>query len=407
MNGRRVETLEPSSLLTLITCPALAIDDDDAIYAVNEAMCELVGRDMDHLVGRRLTEFVLGEEIQYAEGKGGQAQTDQLHVIRCGGGTIRLVIESRSQSGLPAASGELAIVTLTDVTALKRSEEGWHELCTHISRLSDTVIEEALRLRHQLQMTDGSDVQTAMALRDAYFDAVYMLAMASEARDEQTGAHLRRIAAYTRAVATALGISGADADDISSAAILHDVGKLHLPDALLQKNGPLSDDERRRVQEHTLTGERMFPDKPAFALARQIARSHHENWDGSGYPDGLEGEAIPRAARIVRVADVFDALVSARPYKAPWPTDRAVNYLTEHAGTLFQPCVVDAFVQCVRRDDIDPIAYCCMLSASSTNAKSAQPEVVNRDMPATPKKDAMAPSQSTAWVTHAEDRDDR
>lgn len=407
MNGRRVDTVEPSSLLTMIPCPALAVDDDDAIHAVNEAMCELVGRDMDQLVGRRLTEFVLGQEIQQSEHKSGQTQTDQLHVMRCGGGTIRLVLESRFSTGFPAASGELAIVTLADVTALKRSEEGWHELCTHISRLSDTVIEEALRLRHQLQMAEGSDVQNTLALRDAYFDAVYMLAMASEARDQQTGAHLRRIAAYTRAVTTALGISSADADDISLAAILHDVGKLHLPDALLQKNGPLSDDERRLVQEHTLAGERMFPDKPAFALARQIARSHHENWDGSGYPDGLRGEAIPRAARIVHVADVFDALVSARPYKDAWPTDRAVNYLTEHAGTLFQPCVVKAFVQCVRRDDIDPIAYCCMLSASPVKPRPARPDVVTHDVSALSKTALAMSTQHRPSVMPGDHRDDR
>jgi len=407
MNRRRVETLEPSSLLAMIPCPALAIDNDDAIHAVNEAMCELVDTEMDQLVGRRLAEFVLGQDIQQSERHGPGSQTDQLHVMRCGGGTIRLVLESRSLNGVATDSGELAIVTLADVTALKRSEEGWHELCTHISRLSDTVIEEALRLRHQLQMAEGSDVQNTLALRDAYFDAVYMLAMASEARDQQTGAHLRRIAAYTRAVATALGISGADADDISSAAILHDVGKLHLPDALLQKNGPLSDDERRRVQEHTLAGERMIPDKPAFALARQIARSHHENWDGSGYPDGLQGEAIPRAARIVHVADVFDALVSARPYKDAWPTDRAVKYLTDHAGTLFQPCVVDAFVQCVRRDDTDPIAYCCMLSASPVKPRPARPDLATRGVSALSKTPLASSTQRPDSVMPQDHHDDR
>lgn len=407
MNGRRDDTLEPSSLLARIPCPALAIDDDDAIHAVNEAMGELIGMDMNEFVGRRLSEFVLGQEIQQYERQGRGSQTDRLHVMRCGDGTIRLVLESRSPNGFAAASGELAIVTLADVTALKRSEEGWHELCTHISRLSDTVIEEALRLRHQLQMAEGSDVQNTLALRDAYFDAVYMLAMASEARDQQTGAHLRRIAAYARAVATALGISGADADDISSAAILHDVGKLHLPDALLQKNGPLSDDERRRVQEHTLAGERMFPDKPAFALARQIARSHHENWDGSGYPDGLRGEAIPQAARIVHVADVFDALVSARPYKDAWPTDRAVEYLTEHAGTLFEPCVVDAFVQCVRCDDMDPIAYCCMLSASPVKPGPAKPDVVTRDVSALSKRALASSAQHRPSAMPGDHRDER
>ncbi len=407
MNRRRVDTLEPSALLAMIPCPALAIDDDDAIHAVNEAMGQLIGMDNSQFVGRRLSEFVLGQEIQQSERQGRGSHTDQLHVMRCGGGTIRLVLENRGPNGFVADSGELAIVTLANVTALKRSEEGWHELCTHISRLSDTVIEEALRLRHRLQMAEGSDVRNTLALRDAYFDAVYMLAMASEARDQQTGAHLRRIAAYTRAVATALCISGADADDISSAAILHDVGKLHLPDALLQKNGPLSDNERRRVQEHTLAGERMFPDKPAFALARQIARSHHENWDGSGYPDGLRGEAIPQAARIVHVADVFDALVSARPYKDAWPTDRAVEYLTENAGTLFEPCVVDAFVQCVRCDDIDPIAYCCMLSASPVKPGPAKPDVITRDVSALSKRALAASAQHRPSAMPGDHRDDR
>jgi len=407
MNGRRIDTLEPSSLLAMIPCPALAIDDDDAIHAVNQAMCELIDREADQIVGRRLSEFVLGEETQQSELNDGQTQRDQLHVIRCGEGAIRLVLESRSPTDLPATTGVLAIITLMDVTALKRSEEGWHELCTHISRLSDTVIEEALRLRHQLQMAGGSDAQNAQALRDAYFDTVYMLAMASEARDDQTGAHLRRIAAYTRAVAVAIGISDPAADEISSAAILHDVGKLHLPDALLLKNGPLTDDERRLVQEHTLIGERMFPDKPAFALARQIARSHHENWDGSGYPDGLQGEAIPRAARIVHVADVFDALVSARPYKDAWPTDRAVEYLTTHAGTLFEPCVVDAFVQCVRRDDIDPIAYCCMLSASPGKPRPAQPDLATHDLSALSKTALAAPKPHPPSVMPKDHRDDR
>ncbi len=407
MNDDTPDLAQAAALLKMIPCPALAVDDDDAIHAVNEAMCELVGRDRDQLLGRRLKEFVLGGEIQHAEREEGQTRRDQLHVIRCGGGSIRLVMESRSRTGRPAGGGGLAMITLTDVTALKRSEEGWHELCTHISRLSDTVIEEALRLRHQLQMAEGSGLQDSLALRDAYFDAVYMLAMASEARDEQTGAHLRRIAAYTRAVAIAIGISDADADDISSAAILHDVGKLHLPDALLQKNGPLADDEWRRVREHTLAGERMLPDKPAFALARQIARSHHENWDGSGYPDGLGGEAIPRPARIVRVADVFDALVSARPYKDAWPTERAVNYLAEHAGTLFQPCVVDAFVQCVHRDDIDPIAYCCMLSATPANSRPAEAEIVTRDMSALLKTATTSSTHPTPPVEQGGDRDDR
>jgi len=367
MNDDRSDLSQARRLLERMPCPAMAIDREEVIRAGNDAMGELAGCPADQLAGRRLTEMVLGEGMRPGDSDEDRPHRGDLHVMRRGDGALRLVIEHRDEPGSFDAADALSVVTLTDVTELKRSEEGWHELCTHISRLSDTAIEEALRLRHRLQMAGDAKAAYAPSVHEAYFDTIHMLALASEARDEQTGAHLRRIAAYTRAVAVALGIDDAEADAMSAAAILHDVGKLHVPETLLLKTGPLSTAEQQLIRRHTVAGERMLPDKPTFALARRIARSHHENWDGSGYPDGLRGEAIPIAARIVRVADVFDALVSARPYKHPWPAEQAVAYLLDHAGTLFQPTVVDAFVQCVHRDAADPIAYCCMLSSAPSN----------------------------------------
>jgi len=368
MGHKQPDQPDPSSLVQLIPCPAFAVGQDDRIHAANQWGHELFGDDRDQLVGRRLGRWVVEDPARASGSEDTQPRSEPLRVIRRGDGSMRLAIESRSRRRFSTDRDSLWLVTFTDVTALKRSEEGWHEMYTHISRLSDTVIQEALRLRQQLQACREPALCDTVALRDAYFDTIYMLAMASEARDEQTGAHLRRIAAYTRAVALELDMSESQADEISTAAILHDLGKLHVPDAVLRKNGKLSDEERRLVQEHTLAGERMLPDKPAFVLPRQITRSHHENWDGTGYPDGLNGKAIPHAARIVHVVDVFDALVSKRPYKAAWPTERTMAYLTDHSGTFFEPDVVDAFMRCVDRDADDPIAYFCMLSSAPTRS---------------------------------------
>jgi putative two-component system response regulator len=172
-----------------------------------------------------------------------------------------------------------------------------------------------------------------------------MLATLVEARDTDAGAHLHRIQHFSKALALKLGFSQREAQEIAYAAMVHDVGKANVPDAVLKKPGPLSDDERRIMQGHTAWGDRLLTENSDFEIARIVARAHHEHWDGSGYPDGLAGMDIPLPARVVAVADVFDALISKRPYKEAWPAHTALEELRRISGSHLDPHVVHAFEQ--------------------------------------------------------------
>ena len=171
-----------------------------------------------------------------------------------------------------------------------------------------------------------------------------MLATLVEARDTDAGAHLHRIQHFSKALALKLGFSQREAQEIAYASMVHDVGKANVPDAVLKKAGPLSDNERRVMQRHTDLGDRLLTENSDFEVARLVARYHHERWDGSGYPDHLAGSQIPVPARIVAVADVFDALISKRPYKDAWPPEVALQEIQRIAGSHLDPEVVQAFV---------------------------------------------------------------
>jgi HD-GYP domain-containing protein (c-di-GMP phosphodiesterase class II) len=170
-----------------------------------------------------------------------------------------------------------------------------------------------------------------------------MLAKLVEGRDTDAGAHLQSIQRFSRALALYLGFSPKEADEIAYASMVHDVGKANIPDSVLKKDGPLDRDEWRIMQSHTEWGEALLTENSDFELAREVARWHHERWDGTGYPDGLAGEDIPYVARIVAVADVYDALVSRRPYKDSWLPERAIAELRRLSGSHLDPDVVAAF----------------------------------------------------------------
>lgn len=172
-----------------------------------------------------------------------------------------------------------------------------------------------------------------------------MLATIVEARDTDAGLHLRHITHYSRAIALVLGMTETQADEIAYAAMIHDVGKAQVPDSILKKPGPLTLDERREIERHTVWGHELLTGNDEFATACEVARSHHERWDGTGYPDGLAGEAIPLAARITAVADVYDALTNERPYKHAWTTREAIAEIKRLRGSHFDPAVVDAFLR--------------------------------------------------------------
>ena len=192
--------------------------------------------------------------------------------------------------------------------------------------------------------------------QSAYERTTLLLAMAAEARDPYTEHHLFRIRGYSEAIALQMGLSPDTAKRIGLASLLHDIGKTRVPDAILTKPGPLTTEEWQLMRRHTVWGQELLPTNAWFTTARQIARSHHENWDGSGYPDGLAGEKIPLAAAIVAVADGFDAMTSKRPYKAAWPPARAMRELRQDKSHRYSPEVVEAFERAVTEGAIARIA---------------------------------------------------
>jgi putative two-component system response regulator len=183
-----------------------------------------------------------------------------------------------------------------------------------------------------------------------------MLAKLVEGRDTDAGMHLQSIQHYSRALALHLGLSRREADEIAYASMVHDVGKANVPDAVLKKDGPLDRDEWAIMQAHTRWGEELLIENSDFEMAREVARWHHERWDGSGYPDGLSGEDIPFVARIVAVADVYDALISKRPYKEAWPPEKAIAELRRLSGSHLDPEIVAAFCHLWERGDIKRIS---------------------------------------------------
>lgn len=177
-------------------------------------------------------------------------------------------------------------------------------------------------------------------------ETVLKLARAAEYRDPETGAHLLRMAHYSQLIARELGWSQAEQDLILDAAPMHDIGKVGTPDHILLKPGRLDPEEMTIMREHAAIGFEILDGSasPFLQMAAVIALTHHEKFDGSGYPKGLVGEAIPLVGRIVAVADVFDALTSARPYKPAWEVDRAVSFLKENSGSHFDPVCVSVFL---------------------------------------------------------------
>lgn len=188
-------------------------------------------------------------------------------------------------------------------------------------------------------------VEAVGEIRDREEEIIGRLAVAAGHKDSETESHTRRVAAYSEAIARSYGLDDERSHDIKLASLMHDIGKVGIPDSILQKRGPLTPSERSVMNAHTTTGGDILKDSkaPLLQLAADIARSHHERWDGTGYPAGLSGDNIPLAGRIVALADNFDALTSTRPYKVSWTTERAIEYIRNGSGSHFDPECVAAF----------------------------------------------------------------
>ena len=206
-------------------------------------------------------------------------------------------------------------------------------------------VAEALRTRDLTVSLEERISDRTEKLKAAEQEAVRRLAMIAELRDYADGEHPKRVGDTSAAIAAELGFSDQQVELIRAAAPLHDIGKIAIPEEILLKPGALTLEEYDVMQSHTTLGAKLVggSDLEVFRLAEEIALYHHENWDGTGYTPGLAAEAIPLVARIVTVADVFDALTHERPYKRAWTWQEAVDWISEQAGLKFDPAVVEAF----------------------------------------------------------------
>ena len=205
---------------------------------------------------------------------------------------------------------------------------------------SESVKQRALSLEQRL-------LSSMHEIEERERETLSRLARAIEYRDAGTSAYLERMARVAGLIAEGLGLPEDEVRTIELAAPLHDIGKIAIPDAILLKKGPLDEDELRQMRRHPMIGHELLADSHNrfIRTSAVIALRHHERFDGTGYPDGLSGDQIPLPARIVTVADVFDALISPRPYKPAWSIEAALDYLREQRGLLFDPACVDALLR--------------------------------------------------------------
>lgn len=341
---------EPSvplpDFLERLSSGAWVMGESGVIIAVNTGLKKLCGPETIGVVGKTIHDW-------YDEA--GAAVLSTMLDINQPPGEIEHYLPRDIQAAAPEepADGDTRLPALLSwgpwvdgrlvVTAIDLSR--YHAMYTEVTRLGDTVIAQARDLRQSNLVLEERVRERTRQLDEANREAIVMLAVASEAKDQDTGEHVRRIQSLAESLALALGYDAPAAERLGYSAVLHDVGKMKVPDEILKKPGRLNDEERARMQVHTIAGEAILSHKPFFDTARVIARSHHENFDGSGYPDGLAGGAIPPEAMIVHIVDVFDALTHPRIYKDAWPVEKSIEVLREESGRMFDPEIVSVFLK--------------------------------------------------------------
>jgi putative two-component system response regulator len=242
----------------------------------------------------------------------------------------------------PAAGTDLDIDAMLAAGAARGAVAGnAEERCARLERALAHTSRELQHARREM-------AAERLATRSARLDTIRHLVAAAECRDGETAAHIERIGHYSEVIARALGLPADHVASIAAAAPMHDVGKLGVPDSILLKSSPLTPGEREIMKQHTVVGARILEgsSSPLLRSGAAIALSHHERWDGAGYPFGLAGEAIPLEARICAVADVFDALSSDRRYREALPLETVFDMLGSQRGRHFDPRVLDAFLAC-------------------------------------------------------------
>jgi hypothetical protein len=272
------------------------------------------------------------------------------------------VLAFRRRPGRPFAGPDLATVELLAAgAALAVDRLRFLRLWSRKLEQADAAHSQLLRYADDLRTTFSAERRRAEELRQAldavelaYIATVRALATAVEAKDAYTGGHLSRVTRYGTEACRALGGDLAATPGLEYAFLLHDLGKIGVPDAVLNKAGPLTDEEWALMREHPAIGLRILEGVPHMDVVRAVVYSHHERWDGAGYPEGLKGEQIPLAARVFAAVDAFDAITTDRPYRAAVGLEEALHRLRGQRGTQFAPDAVDA-VHLVDRDRLAAI----------------------------------------------------
>ena len=226
--------------------------------------------------------------------------------------------------------------------------------------------------RQELERALEQERIASEELRRTGLQGISHLLLAATIKDRTTGEHLQRVRRYVEAIAQRLGLPEDLVEEFGYSSVMHDVGKIHTPDHILQSEHHLTDEQFGVIKQHCIDGEKMLGEARFFETARAIAREHHERWDGRGYPDGKKGQEISIAARIVSVADVFDALTSKRPYKDAWSAEAGLRAIEKDAGERFDPEVVSAFVALYGEGVVETIRNEVAASAPEQNGSSAK-----------------------------------
>jgi putative two-component system response regulator len=239
-----------------------------------------------------------------------------------------------------ASTAHIPVIFVTALTDASDEVDGFE--AGAVDFISKPVSPAVVKARVQLHLS----LVRMDELRATRLELVQRLGLAAEYKDNETGLHVIRMSHYTRLLGEAAGLDDDTVEDLFVAAPMHDIGKIGIPDSILQKPGRLAAEEWKVMQNHPAIGADIIGPHQSgmLAVAHDVALCHHEKWDGSGYPHQLQGEAIPLAGRIVAVADVFDALTSRRPYKPAWTLDDSLAYLRSQRGLHFQPELVDLFL---------------------------------------------------------------
>ncbi|MGI9658083.1 MAG: HD domain-containing phosphohydrolase [Gaiellaceae bacterium] len=336
----------------------LVVDDDDhtrrSLVRILERSGHVVTAAIDVAVARReletsdyelvLTDMNMPGESGLDLARSLLAERDDIAVVMVTGANDQELAAEAFQLGTygyvmkPFKPTELAI---TVANALRRRELELQSR-QQSARLAEMVEERTRELSQALDELEGARLD----LQHVHEEMINRLSQAAEFRDYETGQHIERVSTYAEALARDLGLDAARCELIRLAAPLHDVGKIAVPDEILLKPGSLSQSERATMEEHALLGHRILDGSGAelLHLAVTIALTHHERYDGTGYPQGLRGDDIPIEGRIVAVADVFDALTSDRVYRGAMTYDEALELMAQGRGTHFDPDVLDTFV---------------------------------------------------------------